>query len=134
MRAVLRLFAIGIGYCLAVGVATAAVTVLFAFIGEGDRLVEGLSALVFFGSMLPVFGAFALKAWLPIVVIAEWQGWRNWLVYVGLAMVVGIIGAFLGPDGVLDAAPLAASAALGGLTYWLIAGRNAGRWQAVERS
>ncbi|MCP1199156.1 hypothetical protein [Notoacmeibacter sp. MSK16QG-6] len=129
MRAVLRLFAIAFGYLIAVGVTTAAVTVLFAFMGEGDRLVEGLSALVFFASMLPVFGAFALKAWLPVIVIAEWQSWRNWLVYVALAMIVGVIGAFLGPDGLIDAAPLAASAALGGLTYWLIAGRNAGRWQ-----
>ncbi|RLQ89114.1 hypothetical protein [Notoacmeibacter ruber] len=128
MRAVFRLLAIGFGYGLATIVATAAVTVLFAIVGEGNEFVEGFSALVFFFTMLPVFGTFVLKAWLPIVVIAEWRQWQSWLIYVVLAILIGILGAFLGPDGVVDAAPLAASAALGGLTYWLIAGRNAGRW------
>ncbi len=133
MPAVLRLFAIAIGYLMAVAVGTVAVTVLFAFVGEGDRMVEGLSAVVFFFAMLPIFGAFALKAWLPVVVLTEWRGWRNWLAYGGLGILVGVAGAFLGPDGMVDAAPLAASAAIGGLTYWLIAGRNAGRWHEPRR-
>ena len=128
MRAVMRLLAIGFGYGIAVAVGTAALTILFAFVGEGDGLIESLSGLVFFFTMLPIFGAFALKAWLPVVVITEWRGWRSWPVYGGFGVLVGIIGAFLGPDATLDAPPLAASATLGGLTYWLIAGRNAGRW------
>lgn len=130
MQAVLRLFAIGFGYCFAVAVGTAAITVLFAFVGEGDRLVEGLSAFVFFFTMLPIFGSFAFKAWLPVVLLTEWLGWRSWLSHAGFGILVGIAGALLTPDGTADLAPLAASGALGGLTYWLVAGRNAGRWRS----
>ena len=69
---------------------------------------------------LIVFGAIA---------ISEFRGWRDWLTYAlaGGAITGGAMLVFTGGQNISNLALLIAAGLAGGLAYWLIAGRNAGK-------
>jgi phosphotransferase system glucose/maltose/N-acetylglucosamine-specific IIC component len=86
-------------------------------------------------------GAVAILPAMVVIVIAEAARLRNFLYYgVGGALVA--LASYYGSDisvrleNTTDVAPVsnalqlaAAAGIIGGLVYWLIAGRNAGRWR-----
>ena len=90
---------------------------------------------------------FAFFQALVVVVIAEWWGKRDWLFYAvaGAAVTLPIVGVLLTahagselrePGFLLT---IVGAGMVGGLAYWLAAGRDAGRWRrtvptAPERS
>lgn len=79
-------------------------------------------------------GYYAFAPSIAAIAWAEWAGKRDWLYYAlaGAAIAV-LVHAWRAQRGapVFEAGIIAASAAAGmagGIVYWLVAGRNAGRW------
>lgn len=145
---IVRLVTIAIGYFLAV--MAAAIFLSFGLFGEFlAGFYQGLDApaylnegsIVFIGSYIAV--AIGWTTLLPasiLIAIAELMRWKSLtanLVLGGLcALFTGLVS-FQGPR---DAIPsestlivLLACGFIGGLVYWLIAGRAAGRWLSTNR-
>jgi len=89
-------------------------------------------------------GAVAFLPALLVIVIAEAARWRNFLFYGVGGALVGL-ASYYGSDismrleNTTDVTPVgnalqlaAAAGIIGGLVYWLIAGRNAGRWRETK--
>jgi hypothetical protein len=103
-------------------------------------IVVGLTSFVVSG--------FALVPAMLTIMIAEWAGIRSALFYavagaalalfcyygLGLGLVLGEAGE-VGGEGFFARAPelMAAAGIAAGLTYWMIAGRNAGRWRPRQQ-
>ena len=86
-------------------------------------------------------GASAFVPALLLIVVAEVMRLRNLLYYAAAGAVVGLTSFFgsnveLRLENTTDVTPVfhplqlaAAAGIIGGLAYWLLAGRNAGRWR-----
>jgi hypothetical protein len=88
-------------------------------------------------------GATAFLPALLLIIVAESLRWRRLLYYAAAGAVVGLASYFgsdvsLRLDNTTDVTPVvhplqlaAAAGIVGGLVYWLFAGRNAGRWRGA---
>lgn len=88
-------------------------------------------------------GATAFLPALLLIIIAESLRWRRLLYYAAAGAIVGLASYFgsdvsLRLDNTTDVTPVvhplqlaAAAGIIGGLVYWLFAGRNAGRWRGA---
>jgi hypothetical protein len=142
MPILVRLFALSFGYLLA---CTAAATVFtLGTLSAADKeLVSEIPSVALWwliGLEAAIMAALAMLPALLIIALAEGFAWRSVILYgvlggvLALALGYGIdfAGYLGGPDSVLarEREVLAASGIAGGLTYWLVAGRNAGAWTA----
>lgn len=144
MSVVLRFFVICFALLLA-GLAAGAMLVLGALLPVASTLPPHDDAgrivwfLVFTTSGLVIFLAFAPAV--IVILLAETFAWRSILLY---ALAGGAIGLFYGYSlGIIESAAaikvhtplgtnlelIAAAGIAAGLVYWLVAGRNAGRWR-----
>lgn len=108
---------------------------------EEDMRPATSTAMLFSVPFLALFVAyFAFIPAIVAIVVSEWLGRKDWLVYavLGGAVAVGFIGMASG-DAYFDidftATPivlgLVGSGIVGGIAYWLIAGRSAGIWRSL---
>ena len=135
------------GY-LAASVATVLVfAVFFSVLGQIGGIVhvnpnvslfESLGELLFSG--MPIFYAFVSAApWFVAILAAEQSSERNplWFVTVGIlsfaaaGYFVGMLKLMLHPAFIVAAL---AGGAIGGWSYWLIAGRSSGAWKRSEQA
>ena len=89
-------------------------------------------------------GASAFVPSLLLIIVAEIMGLRSMLYYTAAGAVVGLTSFFgsnveMRLENTTDVAPVfhplqlaAAAGIVGGLAYWLLAGRNAGRWREYQ--
>jgi hypothetical protein len=139
LGAILRILIGFIVACLVAGVATVAFVITPADIATlpADLRPERLASAGVLSLLAATHSAiFALPFALIAVAIAEWQAIRSWIYYViaGIAIALGGFGAeYLSevggqPSIVNDYAARAFLTVgfLGGLAYWLVAGRSAG--------
>lgn len=104
----------------------------------GERV--GFWILVFFGTSFT--GAVGFLPVVMLIALAEYFKIRSLLAYAGVGALLLMLGAYggVGPNGEesIDHEPpvfthsmeiAAASGAVFGMVYWLLAGRNAGRWR-----
>lgn len=144
LACLLRLAVILAGYGAAALAASAFLHVMvLAWAGfepkDAPMLVAG--SLVFSIPFVALFVAyFGFVPAVAVVLIGEVFDRRDWLTYVlGGGVVAGIFLAFLhgtsDPDAVLAnpgaAAAVLGSGLVGGIAYWLVAGRWAGSWRAA---
>ena len=150
LRLIVRMFAVAFGFftgCLAAGLAYAFLARLVVPEDFGRFSDLEMTLTLAFG-VLGVASLFARAALLPaFVIIAVFEFWRrrDWLshalagaaialVATGLPMVTRIAP---GPAGSADPSRLIAiniaCAIIGASIYWLLVGRNAGRWLPSER-
>ncbi len=63
------------------------------------------------------------------IAISEYRGWRDWLTYAlaGGAIAGGTMLVLNGGKNLSDLALMTAAGLAGGIAYWLVAGRNAGK-------
>jgi hypothetical protein len=142
MGIIVRLFALSIGYVLA---CTAAATVftLGTLSAADDTLVSQIPSVALWWLICIEAAIMAALAMLPallIIALAEGFAWRSVILYgvlggvLALALGYGIdfAGYLGGPDTLVahEREVLAAAGIAGGLTYWAVAGRNAGAWSA----
>ena len=148
-----RFAAIIFGYAVAALAASTflhLVTLGAAGFAEAEQ-AGAASSLLFSAIAIAVLAAyFAFIPSLPVILIAEVSGRRDWLFYAlgGIFVAVAVLNLFwlrsgegLGeePAGgtVLGdtrfAAVMIGSGIVGGIAYWLVAGRWAGNWQARVR-
>jgi hypothetical protein len=125
-----RLIIISFGFCAAVLVALIIVTLpVFA---QPDPIETILTAtalamgMIFLGGYL---GSLAGLLFLILIGVSEYRGWRDWLTYAlaGGALTGGVALLFTGGKDVSILAILTAAGLAGGIAYWLVAGRNAGK-------
>lgn len=154
-----RLFAILIGYAAATFAASAFLHVVWSsgagLGGEASGFVVG-SIAVSAGILAVMFANFAFLPAAVFIGLSEIAGWRDWLAYAlaGAAVAIlvtaagryGIDGTvFLDPPGPprprqgLPGGPGAlaetvAAGLVGGIAYWLVAGRSAGSWRRPPRA
>jgi len=106
--------------------------------------VERISFFVFSFFATSFVGAVAFLPAALFIVVSEAARWRNFLYYGVGGALVGL-ASYYGSDisvqleNTTDVAPVsnalqlaAAAGIIGGLVYWLIAGRNAGRWRETK--
>jgi hypothetical protein len=138
-----RLFVVAFAFVVAclVGGAIVVVAILFPELSALDTGVldpNAVSILLGFGFIF--FSGFALIPALVILVVTEAYGIRSVLAYalggalVGLACYLGLIPydpATMSFDGVVrrHLEVMTGAGIVAGLIYWVIAGRNAGRWR-----
>jgi hypothetical protein len=138
-----RLFVVAFAFIVAclVGGAIVVVAILFPELSALDTGVldpNAVSILLGFGFIF--FSGFALIPALVILVVTEAYGIRSVLAYalggalVGLACYLGLIPydpATMSFDGVVrrHLEVMTGAGIVAGLIYWVIAGRNAGRWR-----
>jgi hypothetical protein len=140
MTIVVRLFALWIGYLLAC-TAAAIVFTLGTLSAADDELVSQIPSVALWwviGLEAAIMAALAALPTLLIIALAEGFAWRSVILYgviggvLALALGYGIdfAGYLGGPDSIVarEREVLAAAGIAGGLTYWLVAGRNAGAW------
>jgi hypothetical protein len=142
-----RLFVIAIGFLFA-SVAAGLVVVGMLLFPEFSQLADGpidpdsLNILMGFGFIF--VSGFALLPALVVVLITEAFSIRSALVYaiggalVGVACYLGLVPfdpATLHFDGIVrrHLEIMTGAGILGGMVYWLIAGRNAGAWRDPPR-
>jgi hypothetical protein len=134
-----RIFAVGFGFLIAVLAATIVLALGFLLPQFSDAVAFGVEHGIF-----PVavgFGAFLLSvfAFLPamiVIALAEAFRLRSVFFYAalgGLGMLALYYGAgfadhFAGSPMPRELELVAASGIVAGLVYWLLVGRNAGRW------
>lgn len=141
MTGVGRLFAILFGYIVAVLAAGVFLATLFVSIIPFDRSppLDLYAGGVFFGLFFsaPLVGSVAFVPAACVILVTEVFRLRDWLYHAAGGGLVGVLAAAW-----LSAAPergpvppdagflmaLAGAGMVGGIAYWLIAGRNAGRW------
>ncbi|WP_024588336.1 hypothetical protein [Aliihoeflea sp. 2WW] len=97
-----------------------------SMLGQADRVT----------TIVLILAAYALIPALNFVVLAEWRRWRHWLVYVAtgafIPAPIGLLTVFnprASEDGLSMAILFSIAGAVGAFAYWLVAGRNAGRWR-----
>jgi hypothetical protein len=148
-----RFAAIIFGYAVAALAASAfllLVTLGTAGFAEAEQ-AGATSSLLFSAIAIAVLAAyFAFIPSLPVILIAEVSGRRDWLFYAlgGIFVAVAVLslfwlrsGAGFGEqpaDGTVFAdtwftAVMIGSGIVGGIAYWSVAGRWAGNWQAQVR-
>ena len=83
-------------------------------------------SMLFIGAHL---GSSAALLAFVVIAVSEYRGWRNWLNYAlaGAAITGGIMLVMTGGKDNSDLALMTAAGLAGGITYWLVAGRNAGK-------
>ena len=142
MAIVVRLFALSIGYLLGC-TAAAIVFTLGTLSAAGDEFVSQIPSVALWWLICieaAIVAALAVLPALLIIALAEGFGLRSIILYgvlggvLALALGYGIdfAGYLGGPSSIVahEREVLAASGIAGGLTYWLVAGRNAGAWTA----
>lgn len=140
MVIIIRLFALWIGYLLAC-TAAAIVFTLGTLSVADDELVSQIPSVALWwviGAEAAIMAALAALPTLLIIALAEGFAFRSVILYgviggiLALALGYGIdfAGYLGGPDSIVgrEREVLAAAGIAGGLTYWLVAGRNAGAW------
>jgi hypothetical protein len=148
-----RFAAIIFGYAVAALAASAflhLVTLGPAGFSEGDQ-VGAAGPLLFSTLAIAVLAAyFAFIPSLPVILIAEVSGRRDWLFYAlgGIFVAVAVLSLFWLRSGAgfgeepaggtvfgdtRFAAVMIGSGIVGGIAYWLVAGRWAGDWRAQVR-
>ena len=155
-----RLFAILVGYALAVLAASAFLHLVWSSgIGwrgdEPSHLVVG-SLAVSAGFLALMFANFAFVPAVIAIGFSELLGWRDWLTYAlagaAVAVLVTAAGRY-GIDGSVFIEPpgpprpsrgvpggtgvfveIIAAGLVGGIAYWLVAGRGAGNWRRPPRA
>jgi hypothetical protein len=141
MAIVVRLFALLIGYLLAC-TAAASVFTLGTLAAADEELVSEIPSVALWWVICIEAAIMAALAMLPallVIALAEGFAWRSIILYgvlggvLALALGYGIdfAGYLGGPDSIVarEREVLAAAGIAGGLTYWLVAGRNAGAWK-----
>jgi uncharacterized protein involved in response to NO len=109
---------------------------------EAPQFVMG--SLVFSIPFVALFVAyFAFLPALPAILVSEALGWRDWLRYALAGGVIALIiiaffvhAAPSSGDAVAEPrfwAAMLGGGMVGGITYWLVAGRVAGNWRARVR-
>lgn len=141
-----RFALIFLGYVAASLAASAFLSIVFFGMGitsEDGRF--GLQPLLY---SIPVIGLvisyFAFLPSVPAILMSEAFGWRDWLYYAAAGAVIAIASLFLlagasprgsSPD--LDEtwfwAVMIGGGIVGGMAYWLVAGRLAGNWRVRAR-
>ena len=142
MGIIIRLFALWIGYLLAC-TAAAIVFTLGTLSAANNELIAQIPSVALWwliGLEAAIMAALAILPALLIIALAEGFAWRSVILYgvlggvLALALGYGIdfAGYLGGPNSIVahEREVLAASGIAGGLTYWLVAGRNAGTWTA----
>jgi len=142
-----RLFVIAIGFLFA-AIAAGLVVVGMLLFPELSQIVDGpidhdaLNIVMGFGFIF--VSGFALLPALVVVLITETFSIRSALAYaiggglVGVACYLGLVPFDPGTlhfDGIIrrHLEIMAGAGIVGGMVYWLIAGRNAGGWRAAPR-
>lgn len=141
MTIFVRLIALWIGYLLAC-MSAAVVFTLGTLSAADGELVAQIPSVALWGLIAIEAAIMAALAMLPallVIALAEGFAWRSIILYgvlggvLALALGYGIdfAGYLGGPDSIVarEREVLAASGIAGGLTYWLVAGRNAGAWK-----
>lgn len=139
LRAIGRLFLILLGYALAL--AAAAVFLVALSYGEAgvlprtaDEITPGLAAAT---TVLALqLSAFAFAPAVAAILFAELFARRDWLSHAVLGAATALGGMLMARGGAVPGASerwdvnaaLIAAGAVGGLVYWALAGRAAGRW------
>ena len=109
---------------------------------EASKIVAG--SVVFSIPFVALFVAyFAFLPSLPAILLSESFGWRDWLYYAiaGAAIGLVIVAFFIrtsdpGNDAVRVPrfwGSMVGGGMVGGMAYWLVAGRYAGNWRARAR-
>lgn len=155
-----RLVIILTGYGVASFAASAFLMVVFgASTGFGLQLAPdtAMGSLIFAVPLVSLFvGYFAFTPAMPAILLAEMLGKRDWLFY---ALAGGLVGAAVfgyfwretiglgilvaGPAAAPDhahtgatspgiAMTMIAAGMFGGIAYWLVAGRSAGKWRRPD--
>ena len=141
MAIIVRLFALFIGYLLAC-TAAAIVFTLGTLAAADEELVSQIPSVALWWVICIEAAIMAALAMLPallVIALTEGFAWRSIILYgvlggvLALALGYGIdfAGYLGGPDSIVarEREVLAAAGIAGGLTYWLVAGRNAGAWK-----
>lgn len=142
-----RLFVIFLAFCAACLVAGAIVVFAVLFpelsaLDTGEINPDAINVLIGFGFIF--ISGFALLPAIIIVAITEAFNIRSVVAYalggavVGLACYLGLIPfdpATMHFDGIVrrHLEVMSGAGIVGGLIYWVIAGRNAGRWREPRR-
>lgn len=143
MAIVVRIVMMMVAYVLACGAASTVLTIGLLTPYRHDPTLLSLHApaamwlIVAFGAV--VVGAVAVLPALLIIALAEGFGWRSVVLYGVLGGMLALVLAYgLDFAGYIGGHPgyqaherevLAAAGIVGGLVYWLFAGRKAGLWQ-----
>lgn len=154
-----RLFAILIGYAAATLSASAFLHLVWSrgadLGGDPSGFVVG-SIAVSAGILAVMFANFAFFPAAIFIGISEIAGWRDWLAYAAAGAAVAILVTAAGRYGIdgtvfieppgparpregLSGGPGAlaetvAAGLVGGIAYWLVAGRGAGNWRRPPRA
>ena len=141
MAIFVRLVVLWIGYLLAC-MSAAIVFTLGTFSATDDDLLSQIPSAALWALISIEAAIMAALAFLPallVIALAEGFAWRSVILYgvlggvLALALGYGIdfAGYLGGPNSIVarEREVLAAAGIAGGLTYWLIAGRNAGAWK-----
>ncbi|MEO4001154.1 hypothetical protein [Mesorhizobium sp. CAU 1732] len=136
-----RLSAIVLGYICASLAASAFLHVLIlggqSWSAEETPYVLAGSAFVSVPFVALFVSYFAFMPTIPVLIVAEYLGRRDWLFFTLAGGVISLAMLFLYRFGVetnngLDiptlAAGLGATGMVGGIVYWLVAGRTSGMW------
>jgi len=138
-----RLFVIAFAFCMAcfVGGAIVVVAILFPELSALDTgMIDPNTINVLLGFGFIFFSGFALLPAIVVVALTETLNIRSVLAYaisgavVGLACYLGLVPFDTDTmrfDGIVrrHLEVVTGAGIVGGLIYWLIAGRNAGRWK-----
>jgi hypothetical protein len=141
MAVFVRLILLSIGYLLAC-MSAAIVFTLGTFSATDDDLLSQIPSVALWaliGIEATIMAALAFLPALLVIALTEGFAWRSVILYgvlgavLALALGYGIdfAGYLGGPNSIVarEREVLAAAGIAGGLTYWLIAGRNAGVWK-----
>lgn len=150
MRLFIRMFAIAFGFfagCLAAGLSYVFLAKLIVP-GDFGRLGDlEVTVTLLFGvaGVASLFARAALVPAMAIIAAFEFLKWRDWLSHAiaGAVLALALTSFPLlqagtgvqttGYDPVAMIAIRVACAIIGASTYWLVAGRNSGRWLPSER-
>ena len=142
-----RLFVIAFAFCIAcfVGGAIVVVAILFPELSALDTgMIDPNTINVLLGFGFIFFSGFALLPAIVVVALTETLNIRSVLAYaiggaaVGLACYLGLVPFdtdMMRFDGIVrrHLEVVTGAGIVGGLIYWLIAGRNAGRWRQPKQ-
>ncbi|MBC7282441.1 hypothetical protein [Hoeflea sp.] len=144
LRLLVRMFAIAFGFfagCLAAGLAYAflARLVVPEDFGRFSDLELTVTLVIGVVGVASLFARAVLIPAFAIIAVFEFLRRRDWLSYALAGAVMALAsGVYLaGGDAVEPAQIIAihtACAIIGASVYWLVAGRNAGRWLPSERA
>ena len=145
-RLLARIILVPLGYCVAVFAAVALIAAVewarasaYPAVAN-DPMLLGATALAVLTDAVVLFwliGTFALLPAIAIILIAEIWSVRSWLFYVATggatAFILTLIPELLSHPALPDTpTTVAATGFAGGLAYWLIAGRSAGRGRPLH--